>query len=160
MATNNRPLKAYVRYDGSGRAVSSSLIWRKNKPKVGNWKEVQGYECCGEDCTLVPIPTTCQGFDTFPFEYGTAFYFTVSGFSCNVDYTITQNLLFQIIISTPVANIQELVNLINSDPGFKEDGISAVIDGECISVSVSKCKCLYKNFDSNIAIRVAPNEPA
>jgi hypothetical protein len=46
MATNNRPLKAYVRYDGSGRAVSSSLIWRKNKPKVGNWKEVQGYECC------------------------------------------------------------------------------------------------------------------
>ena len=53
MATNNRPLKAYVRYDGSGRAVSSSLIWRKNKPKVGNWKEVQGYECCeggGENC--------------------------------------------------------------------------------------------------------------
>jgi hypothetical protein len=46
MATNNRPLKSYIRYDGSGRAVSSSLIWRKNKPKVGNWKEVQGYECC------------------------------------------------------------------------------------------------------------------
>jgi len=44
--SNNRPLKSYIRYDGSGRAVSSSLIWRKNKPKVGNWKEVQGYECC------------------------------------------------------------------------------------------------------------------
>ena len=44
--SNKRPLKAFVRYDGSGRAVSSSLIWRKNKPKVGNWKEVQGYECC------------------------------------------------------------------------------------------------------------------
>jgi len=52
MATNNRPLKAYVRYDGSGRAVSSSLIWRKNKPKVGNWKEVQGYECC--------VPSACS----------------------------------------------------------------------------------------------------
>jgi hypothetical protein len=49
MATNNRPLKAYVRFDGSGRAVSSSLIWRKNKPKVGKWKEVQGYECCNTD---------------------------------------------------------------------------------------------------------------
>lgn len=49
--TNKRPLKAYVRYDGSGRAVSSSLIWRKNKPKVGNWKEVQGYECCNNDVT-------------------------------------------------------------------------------------------------------------
>lgn len=52
MATNNRPLKAYVRYDGSGRAVSSSLIWRKNKPKVGNWKEVQGYECCNSPVNL------------------------------------------------------------------------------------------------------------
>jgi hypothetical protein len=44
--SNKRLLKAFIRYDGSNRAVSSSLIWRKNKPKVGNWKEVQGYECC------------------------------------------------------------------------------------------------------------------
>jgi len=61
MATNNRPLKAYVRYDGSGRAVSSSLIWRKNKPKVGNWKEVQGYECCNPTTTTTSTtvaPTT------------------------------------------------------------------------------------------------------
>jgi hypothetical protein len=55
MATNNRPLKAYVRYDGSGRAVSSSLIWRKNKPKVGNWKEVQGYECCNPPSCSIGI---------------------------------------------------------------------------------------------------------
>jgi len=56
MATNNRPLKAYVRYDGSGRAVSSSLIWRKNKPKVGNWKEVQGYECCNGGGGTIQLP--------------------------------------------------------------------------------------------------------
>jgi hypothetical protein len=66
MATNNRPLKAYVRYDGSGRAVSSSLIWRKNKPKVGNWKEVQGYECCNPDVNplsnLIVSSTFSQGF--------------------------------------------------------------------------------------------------
>jgi hypothetical protein len=49
MIPNNRPLKAYVRYDGQGRVVSSSLILRKNKPKVGKWKEVQGYECCNPD---------------------------------------------------------------------------------------------------------------
>jgi hypothetical protein len=55
--SNKRPLKAYVRYDGSGRAVSSSLIWRKNKPKVGNWKEVQGYECCNPPaCSEIFIP--------------------------------------------------------------------------------------------------------
>ena len=36
---NSRPLKAYVRFDGSGRIVAGSLILRKNKPKVGKWKE-------------------------------------------------------------------------------------------------------------------------
>jgi hypothetical protein len=45
MGSNNRDLKAYVRYDGSGRVVAGSLILRRNKPKVGNWQQVQGYEC-------------------------------------------------------------------------------------------------------------------
>jgi hypothetical protein len=65
MATNNRPLKAYVRYDGSGRAVSSSLIWRKNKPKVGKWKEIQGYECCNVDQTPVVVGIE----SSFPINY-------------------------------------------------------------------------------------------
>lgn len=42
---NNRDLKAYVRYDGSGRVVAGSLVLRRTKPKVGNWQQVQGYEC-------------------------------------------------------------------------------------------------------------------
>jgi hypothetical protein len=42
---SNQNLKAYVRYDGSGRVVPGSLILRRNKPKVGNWHQVQGYEC-------------------------------------------------------------------------------------------------------------------
>lgn len=46
MASNARPLKAYVRFDGSGRIVAGSLILRKNMPKVGKWMEIQGYECC------------------------------------------------------------------------------------------------------------------
>jgi len=36
-----RNLKAFVRYDGSGRVVAGSLILRKNKPKVGRWKRFQ-----------------------------------------------------------------------------------------------------------------------
>jgi hypothetical protein len=44
--SNNRPLKAYARFDGTGRIVPGSLILRKNKPKVGTWTEVQAYECC------------------------------------------------------------------------------------------------------------------
>jgi hypothetical protein len=46
MPTNDRPLKAYVRFDGSGRIVAGSLILRKNMPKVGKWMEIQGYQCC------------------------------------------------------------------------------------------------------------------
>jgi hypothetical protein len=42
---SNQNLKAYVRYDGSGRVVPGSLILRRNKPKVGNFQQVQGYEC-------------------------------------------------------------------------------------------------------------------
>jgi len=60
---NNRPLKAYVRYDGSGRVVSGSLILRKNKPKVGKWKELTAYECCNP-----PIPTPVY---QFALAYGT-----------------------------------------------------------------------------------------
>jgi hypothetical protein len=46
MPSNARPLKAYVRFDGSGRVVAGSLILRKNPPKVGKWVEVPAYQCC------------------------------------------------------------------------------------------------------------------
>jgi hypothetical protein len=59
---NSRPLKAYVRFDGSGRIVAGSLILRKNKPKVGKWKEIQAYECCfittTTTSTTAAAPTT------------------------------------------------------------------------------------------------------
>lgn len=57
---NSRPLKAYVRFDGSGRIVAGSLILRKNKPKVGKWKEIQAYECCNPTTTstTTAAPTT------------------------------------------------------------------------------------------------------
>lgn len=45
MAQLDKKLKAFVRYDGSGRVVPSSLILRKNKPKVGKWKEITANEC-------------------------------------------------------------------------------------------------------------------
>ena len=55
MATiDQRPLKAYVRFDGTGRIVPSSLILRRKKPKVGKWVEIPAYECCN----YVPTTTT------------------------------------------------------------------------------------------------------
>jgi len=58
---NQRNLKAFVRYDGSGRVVAGSLILRKQKPKVGNWQEIQAYECCNfttTTTTTTATPTT------------------------------------------------------------------------------------------------------
>jgi hypothetical protein len=43
---NRKDLKAYVRYDGSGRVVAGSLIFRRQKPKVGKWVEIPAHECC------------------------------------------------------------------------------------------------------------------
>lgn len=43
---DNKRLRAFVRFDGSGRVVAGSLILRKNKPKVGKWVEISAYECC------------------------------------------------------------------------------------------------------------------
>jgi hypothetical protein len=63
MATNKRDLKAYVRFDGNQRVIPGSLVLRRAKPKVGNWKEIQTYECCdggGGNCwngSLIAIPT-------------------------------------------------------------------------------------------------------
>jgi hypothetical protein len=55
---NSRPLKAFVRYDGSHRIVAGSLILRKNKPKVGKWKEISAYECCNFTPTTTTTTTT------------------------------------------------------------------------------------------------------
>ena len=58
---NQRNLKAFVRYDGSGRVIAGSLILRKQKPKVGNWQEIQAYECCNfttTTTTTTATPTT------------------------------------------------------------------------------------------------------
>lgn len=50
----NTKLKAYVRFDGTGRVIAGSLILQRFKPKVGNWKEIPATECC----QYVPTTTT------------------------------------------------------------------------------------------------------
>jgi len=59
MATiDQRPLKAYVRFDGTGRIVPSSLILRRKKPKVGKWIEIPAYECCNPTTTTTTSSTS------------------------------------------------------------------------------------------------------
>jgi hypothetical protein len=68
--SNKRDLRAFVRFDGSGRIVAGSLILRKNKPKVGKWHEIQAYECCNYIPSPSTTTTTTQGGGGggFPFE--------------------------------------------------------------------------------------------
>ena len=58
--SNKRELKAFVRFDGSGRIVAGSLVLRKQKPKVGKWQEITAYECCNPTTTTTTTvaPTT------------------------------------------------------------------------------------------------------
>ena len=46
MANIRKDLKGYVRLDGSGFVVPTSLVLRKNKPKLGRWVEVPVNLCC------------------------------------------------------------------------------------------------------------------
>ena len=58
MANSNNRLKAYVRYDGSGRVISGSLILQRFKPKVGNWQEIDANECCNPTTTTTTSSTS------------------------------------------------------------------------------------------------------
>ena len=64
MAINNNKLKAFVRFDGTGRIISGSLILNRFKPKVGNYVEIDAEECCN----YVPTTTTTTSEDK-PFDY-------------------------------------------------------------------------------------------
>lgn len=51
MASNKKDLKAFVRYDGTGRVIAGSNILQRFKPKVGKWEQIGAYECCDPYCT-------------------------------------------------------------------------------------------------------------
>jgi len=76
---NQRDLKAFVRYDGSGRVVAGSLILRRNKPKVGNWQQIQGYECCNGATLTTTVTTTITNFQVKIFCGGTLTETLISG---------------------------------------------------------------------------------
>ena len=65
---NNNKLKAFVRFDGSGRIVPSSLIIQAFKPKVGNYKEIDAKECCNytTTTTTTAVPTTTTSTTVAP----------------------------------------------------------------------------------------------
>jgi len=114
MSTNKRPLKAYVRFDGSGRVVSSSLILRKNKPKVGKWKEIEGYECCNDvTLTFTPESPTINDVTLRLFCNGTQinYLYTPSDSTTIASLIVILNNTFNVLgtFTNPSGNIIQLV---------------------------------------------------
>lgn len=58
--SNKRDLKAYVRYDGNGRVIAGGNILQRSEPKVGNWEQIQAYECCDPYFTTTTTSTTTE----------------------------------------------------------------------------------------------------
>jgi len=112
--TNKRDLKAFVRYDGSGRVVAGSLILRRKKPKVGKLTEIQGYQCCNQDQARILVDID----GSFPFTYSS---FEIG----NNDGDWYQPIYSYSDISA--ANIDELAALYNAN--FSNLGTFSVIDG-------------------------------
>ena len=81
MANSNNQLKAYVRFDGTGRIVPSSLILQRFKPKVGNWQEIPATECCTptlpSNCIEFVVNTTDGTMFTFSFNTTGPINFTI-----------------------------------------------------------------------------------
>ena len=109
MATiDNRPLKAYVRFDGTGRIVPSSLILRRKKPKVGKWVEIPAYECCN--------PTTTTTTTVAP---GTELFYTPESYPIiNIQFVLLCNdvFVFTEYIYEEVNNATELAASLNNNP--------------------------------------------
>lgn len=68
MANQNK-LKAYVRYDGTGRVIAGGPILQRFKPKVGNWVEIDAKECCNDITTTTTTSTTTTTTTAYPGSY-------------------------------------------------------------------------------------------
>lgn len=120
----NKKLKAYVRFDGSGRIVPSSVILQRNKPKVGNWKEIDANECCNNTVLNFDVTanwsgqgvTNKQSFILFMESKGLS-NITVTNFNLNgnnLQCNLTANVVEQYALDKMgVTEIKKLGNILN-----------------------------------------------
>ena len=119
---NNKRLKAYVRFDGSGRVVSSSLILQRNKPKVGNWQEIDAYECCNYTTTTTTstTPTTTTTTTGVPTP-GDCFCYTISNETAGTllySYTDCGSEFVRAPINADTISIVCSSTAVTGDPGL------------------------------------------
>ena len=134
-SNNNNKLKAFVRFDGSGRIVSSSLIVQAFKPKVGNWKEIDAKECCN----YVPTTTTTT---TTLFFYEVNSIFAELSFEdvCNNPDSspIVYSLVEILTIGVAVYDAPELTSPLNTGYYYIGNTVFYVVNG-IISEDLGSC---------------------
>jgi hypothetical protein len=149
MATNKRDLKAYVRFDGTGRIIPGSLVLRRAKPKVGNWKEIEAYECCnpggGTFTTNIVFPVIPE----FPDQFFIGFGFIVR---CNENNVLSYFIEYPLEVNTT----QEIVDYLN--PIFTGVATFSVVNFNTISVSFSQV--IADALCPSGVLTVEPNVPA
>jgi len=77
---NKKDLKAFVRYDGTGRVIAGSLILQRSKPKVGNWDQIGAYQCCDPYCLPPVYETDYIVYDVIEEETGVTFLIATNPF--------------------------------------------------------------------------------
>ena len=120
MASNQRDLKAFVRFDGSGRVVAGSLILRKKKPKVGRWQEIPAYECCNNIPTV--LTDTIPG--TFPLSYVSI------SIGCDESGAATA------YTSESATDMSELINLLNTNEDTRAFGTYSAVNATTVQLTV------------------------
>jgi hypothetical protein len=73
---NQSKLKAWVRYDGTGRVISGGPIFQVNKPKVGNWKQINANLCCNGNPSSTTTTTTSGGGGVTPTAFIKSYWLT------------------------------------------------------------------------------------
>ena len=90
-SNNNNKLKAFVRFDGSGRIVPSSLIVQAFKPKVGNYRQINSKECClDNECSAPVYERDWIVYDIADVPTGVIFYVATNPFE---NYTLQLQFL-------------------------------------------------------------------
>ena len=117
---NQRNLKAFVRFDGSGRIVAGSLVLRKQKPKVGRWYEIPAYQCCNDVPTV--LTDTIPG--TFPLSY------------ISIRMFCDESTADTVYTSVTAADMDELIQFLNSDTGTRAFGTYSAVDATTVQLVV------------------------
>lgn len=90
-SNNNNKLKAFVRFDGSGRIIPSSLIVQAFKPKVGNYKQINSKECClNNECSAPVFGIDWVGYNGDPVEGG---YILILETNPGLNYTLQAQMV-------------------------------------------------------------------